>query len=52
VPEPRLPSSDASAGDLERLGGEPVEVALVAETDHAVVVADLEGVIRFWNPAA
>jgi PAS domain S-box-containing protein len=52
VPEPRLPSSDAPAGDLERLGGEPVEVALVAETDHAVVVADLEGVIRFWNPGA
>jgi PAS domain S-box-containing protein len=30
----------------------PIEVALVAGTDHAVVVADLDGLIRFWNPAA
>jgi PAS domain S-box-containing protein len=37
---------------LENLGGEPVEVALVANTDHAVVIADRDGVIRFWNPAA
>ncbi|HEX2104278.1 MAG TPA: PAS domain S-box protein [Solirubrobacteraceae bacterium] len=37
---------------LERLGDEPLEVALVAGTDHAVVVADTDGVIRFWNPAA
>jgi PAS domain S-box-containing protein len=37
---------------LERLGEEPLEVALVAGTDHAVVVADPDGVIRFWNPAA
>jgi PAS domain S-box-containing protein len=40
------------SGALERLGDEPLEVALVAETDHAVVVADAEGIIRFWNPAA
>ncbi|MEA2321328.1 MAG: hypothetical protein QOD81_1178, partial [Solirubrobacteraceae bacterium] len=37
---------------LERLEGEAVEVALVAGTDHAVIVADPDGVIRFWNPAA
>jgi PAS domain S-box-containing protein len=37
---------------LEHFGGEPVEVALVANTDHAVVVADRDGVIWFWNPAA
>jgi PAS domain S-box-containing protein len=37
---------------LERLGDQPLEVALVAGTDHAVVVADTDGVIRFWNPAA
>jgi PAS domain S-box-containing protein len=37
---------------LERLDGEAVEVALVAGTDHAVIVADPDGVIRFWNPAA
>ena len=36
----------------ERLGDRPLEVALVERTDHAVVVADPEGVIRFWNPAA
>jgi len=41
-----------TTGDLEGLGDEPVEIALVAGTDHAVVIADLEGVIRFWNPAA
>jgi PAS domain S-box-containing protein len=33
-------------------GTEPLEVALVANTDHAVIVADPDGVIRFWNPAA
>lgn len=33
-------------------GDEPLEVALVANTDHAVIVADPDGVIRFWNPAA
>jgi PAS domain S-box-containing protein len=38
--------------NLERFGNEPLEVALVANTDHAVIVADSEGVIRFWNPAA
>ena len=31
---------------------EPLEVALVANTDHAVIVADPDGVICFWNPAA
>ena len=31
---------------------EPLEVALVANTDHAVIVADPAGVICFWNPAA
>jgi PAS domain S-box-containing protein len=30
----------------------PIEVALVAGTDHAIVVAGPDGVIRFWNPAA
>jgi PAS domain S-box-containing protein len=29
-----------------------VEVALVADTDHAVIVAGPDGVISFWNPAA
>ena len=38
--------------NLERFRNEPLEVALVANTDHAVIVADQEGVIRFWNPAA
>ena len=37
---------------LDRLGDRPLEVALVEGTDHAVVVADPDGVIRFWNPAA
>ena len=37
---------------LERLGGRSLEAELVANTDHAVVVADPDGVIRFWNPAA
>lgn len=37
---------------LERLREEVLEVALVAGTDHAVIVADAEGIIRFWNPAA
>jgi len=37
---------------LEQVGGRPLEVALVEGTDHAVVVADADGVIRFWNPAA
>jgi PAS domain S-box-containing protein len=44
--------SDPQPGDLARLGDDPVEVALVAATDHAVVVADPDGVIHFWNPAA
>jgi PAS domain S-box-containing protein len=42
----------ATTAGLDRLGDEPLEVALVASTDHAVVVADPAGVIRFWNPAA
>jgi PAS domain S-box-containing protein len=33
-------------------GNEPLEVALVANTDHAVIVADTDGVICFWNPGA
>jgi len=37
---------------LDRLDGRPLEVLLVEHTDHAVVVADAAGVIRFWNPAA
>ena len=37
---------------LERIAGRPLEVVLVEHTDHAVVVADAGGVIRFWNPAA
>jgi PAS domain S-box-containing protein len=38
--------------NLERFRNEPLEVALVANTDHAVIVADQDGVICFWNPAA
>jgi PAS domain S-box-containing protein len=38
--------------NLEHFGNEPLEVALVANTDHAVIVADSSGVICFWNPAA
>jgi PAS domain S-box-containing protein len=38
--------------ELERLGAEHLEVVLVAHTDHAVVVAGPDGIIRFWNPAA
>jgi PAS domain S-box-containing protein len=41
-----------AATGLEQVGGRPLEVALVEGTDHAVVVADADGVIRFWNPAA
>jgi len=37
---------------LDRIGGRALEAVLVERTDHAVVVADAEGVIRFWNPAA
>jgi PAS domain S-box-containing protein len=29
-----------------------LEKALVERTDHAVVAADADGTIRFWNPAA
>ena len=36
----------------EPFGDEPLEVALVASTDHAVIVADPDGVICFWNAAA
>ena len=37
---------------LELAGGRALEAEIVARTDHAVVVADAEGTIRFWNPAA
>jgi PAS domain S-box-containing protein len=37
---------------LDRIAGAPLEVVLVEHTDHAVVVADADGAIRFWNPAA
>ena len=37
---------------LERVGGRGLEAEIVANTDHAVVVADPDGIIRFWNPAA
>jgi PAS domain S-box-containing protein len=33
-------------------GGRSLEAEIVARTDHAVVVADAAGTIRFWNPAA
>ena len=36
----------------EPLNDQPLEVALVASTDHAIVVADTDGVICFWNAAA
>jgi PAS domain S-box-containing protein len=38
--------------ELEDLAGGALEAAIVARTDHAVVVADADGAIRFWNPAA
>ena len=38
--------------NLERFRNEPLEVALVASTDHAVIAADREGLICFWSPAA
>jgi PAS domain S-box-containing protein len=37
---------------LDRIGGRALEAVLVERTDHAIVVADAGGVIRFWNPAA
>jgi PAS domain S-box-containing protein len=37
---------------LDDLAGGALEAAIVARTDHAVIVADAEGAIRFWNPAA
>jgi PAS domain S-box-containing protein len=37
---------------FEELAGGALEAAIVERTDHAVVVADAEGTIRFWNPAA
>lgn len=36
----------------EPFADEPLEVALVASTDHAVIVADPDGLICFWNAAA
>jgi PAS domain S-box-containing protein len=38
---------------LERIiGDRGLEAEIVANTDHAVIVADADGVICFWNPAA
>jgi PAS domain S-box-containing protein len=37
---------------FEDLAGGALEAAIVERTDHAVVVADADGTIRFWNPAA
>ena len=37
---------------FELPGGRTLEAEIVARTDHAVVVADAGGAIRFWNPAA
>jgi len=37
---------------FDDLAGGALEAAIVARTDHAVIVADAEGAIRFWNPAA
>ncbi len=44
--------AEAGVTDLDRIAGRPLEVVLVEHTDHAVVVAGTDGVIRFWNPAA
>ena len=44
--------AQAGVTGLDRIGGRPLEVVLVEHTDHAVVVAGADGVIRFWNPAA
>jgi PAS domain S-box-containing protein len=38
--------------ELGDLAGGTLEAAIVERTDHAVIVADAEGTIRFWNPAA
>ena len=37
---------------LEGVGGRSLEELIVDRTDHAVVAADPEGTIIFWNPAA
>jgi PAS domain S-box-containing protein len=37
---------------LEDFADGALEAEIVARTDHAVIVADAGGVIRFWNPAA
>jgi PAS domain S-box-containing protein len=37
---------------FELPGGRSLEAEIVARTDHAVIVADAAGTIRFWNPAA
>ena len=37
---------------FQDLDGGALEAAIVERTDHAVIVADAEGTIRFWNPAA
>ena len=49
VTSSREPSESVS---LQPFGDEALEVALIEGTDHAVIVADLDGVICFWNPAA
>jgi PAS domain S-box-containing protein len=53
MPDPEPERVPPAVSGLARLaGGDVLEVALVAHTDHAVVVADPAGTIRFWNPAA
>jgi PAS domain S-box-containing protein len=37
---------------IELAGGRALEVEIVERTDHAVIVADRDGTIRFWNPGA
>ena len=38
---------------LDAVGeGRALEEVIVERTDHAVIVADADGAIRFWNPAA
>jgi PAS domain S-box-containing protein len=43
-------SADGHASTRPR--ARELEVALVAATDHAVIAADPDGAICFWNPAA
>ncbi len=44
------PSEDMSS--LEDLRSGTVEAALIASAGEAFIVADADGVIRFWKPAA